>query len=267
MGRRRRRRSSDSQFIFPLILALGFIWLIEKGFQFFGGGGASLLLLVAVVAGLYYYGQVIARRKLFQKVENAINVHIGVLTRKRRQLIWEDAYGKPQVDGWQREINYFITHQITPLLASDERSAFEHERETIRRIIENRVSAATQAQPAIRVFSDGMTPTEFEHFCAEELRQFGWNTLVTKQTGDQGVDVIAEKAELRVVVQCKLYSQPVGNKAVQEAATARSHEQATHAIVVTNSRYTLAAKQLASTNNVLLLHYRDLPDLESLLRR
>lgn len=250
------------------MLTLGFIWVIGKSLQFLlGPGGITLLVVIAAIAGLLGYGRVIARRKLLVKVENAINVHIGVLVRKRRQLIWEDAYGNSQVDGWFREINYFIAHQITPSLNRKEGSLLGRERQTIIGMIESRVGAAEQAAPARKGFSDVRTPTEFEFFCAEELRRTGWTARVTKRSGDQGVDVVAEKDGLRVVVQCKLYSHPVGNKAVQEAAAAKAHEQATHAVVATNSTYTPAAKQLASTNKVLLLHYRDLQDLETLLHR
>jgi restriction system protein len=53
------------------------------------------------------------------------------------------------------------------------------------------------------------------------------------------------KNNVRVVLQCKLYGGPVGNKAVQEAAAGRAHERADFGIVVTNNRYTSAAEQLA----------------------
>lgn len=49
-----------------------------------------------------------------------------------------------------------------------------------------------------------MSPAEFEEYCAEELRQTGWKAQVTLQSRDR-VDVIAEKRNIRVVVQCKLY--------------------------------------------------------------
>ena len=85
------------------------------------------------------------------------------------------------------------------------------------------------------------------------------------QGRDQGVDVVAEKGSIRVVVQCKLYARPVGNKSVQEVAAARAHEQASYGLVVTNNRYTTAAEQLAATNGILLLHYRDLHNLDDIL--
>ena len=58
---------------------------------------------------------------------------------------------------------------------------------------------------------------------------------------------------------------PVGNKAVQEIVAGRAHEQAHHGVVVTNNRYTSAAEQLAAANGIMLLHFRDLVNLETLL--
>ena len=48
-----------------------------------------------------------------------------------------------------------------------------------------------------------------------------WETFVTPQSGDQGADLIIEKYGLKFVVQCKFYSNPVGNKAVQEVIAAK----------------------------------------------
>jgi HJR/Mrr/RecB family endonuclease len=133
------------------------------------------------------------------------------------------------------------------------------------KLIGTSVEAAMRDNRAIQAFSESMSPTEFEAFCAEELRRVGWNSRVTRQSRDQGVDVVAEKGNVRVVLQCKLYSRPVGNKAVQEAAAAKAHEQAHHGVVVTNNRYTSDAEQLANTNGILLLHFSDLRNLDSLL--
>ena len=80
--------------------------------------------------------------------------------------------------------------------------------------------------------------------------------------------MVAEKGPVRIVVlQCKLYSNPVGNKAVQEVVAGRAHEQANYGAVVTNSTGTTPAQELASINGILLLHHSDLPQLDALLRK
>lgn len=104
-----------------------------------------------------------------------------------------------------------------------------------------------------------MTGSDFEHWCAQELRAAGWTCDVTKASGDQGVDVIATSPSgRRVAVQCKRYRGSVGNAAVQEVFTARAHIGATDAIVVTTGTYTRAAAELAGTTGVKLLRADDL---------
>ena len=108
---------------------------------------------------------------------------------------------------------------------------------------------------------DAMDPLEFEHYCANILTNYGWEAHATKGSGDQGTDVIAEKDGIRAVLQCKLYSNPVGNKAVQEVNAGKTFEQAQIACVVTNSTYTKSARRLAQATGVLLIHHEDLPQL------
>ena len=86
-------------------------------------------------------------------------------------------------------------------------------------------------------------------------------------TGDQGADLIADMGGCRVVIQCKFYSRPVGNKAVQEAHAAIGFHAGDCAAVVSNASFTRAAKQLADANGVLLLHHDQLADLRQLLNR
>ncbi|GBQ38431.1 putative endonuclease [Acidocella aminolytica 101 = DSM 11237] len=107
----------------------------------------------------------------------------------------------------------------------------------------------------------GMTPVEFERCCADYLSLKGWSAKTTKGSGDQGVDVIARKAGHTIVLQCKLYSKPIGNKAVQEAFAAKAYANADTAAVISNQSYTAAAQALAGKTGVLLLHFTDLQDL------
>ncbi|WP_424363182.1 restriction endonuclease [Methylocystis parvus] len=116
-------------------------------------------------------------------------------------------------------------------------------------------------------FRDDMSPEEFEHYCAALLRQAKWRANVTPASGDQGVDIVAEKRGLRIVVQCKMYSKPVGNRAVQEIVAGIAHVDAQRGVVVTTVGYTPAAEALAASNNVLLLHHSQLHRIDRLLAR
>lgn len=116
-------------------------------------------------------------------------------------------------------------------------------------------------------FHNDMSPEEFEHYCAAVLREMKWKARVTQVSGDQGVDIVADKRGTRIVIQCKKYSKPVGNRAVQEIVAAIAHEGAQRGVVVTTTDYTPAAEKLAASNQVLLLHHSDLRRIDRLLMR
>jgi len=99
-----------------------------------------------------------------------------------------------------------------------------------------------------------MTGVEFESHCAKLLRKKGYKKIeLTKASGDQGIDIIAEKHRKRYGIQCKYYDYPVGNRAVQEAYTgSRFYECDGGAIVMTNSTFTRAAKEAAERTDVTL---------------
>ena len=122
-------------------------------------------------------------------------------------------------------------------------------------------------QIASPAFYEKMSPEEFEHYCAAVLRQRKWHAQVTPPGADQGVDIVADKRGLRIVLQCKKYSKPVGNYAVQEIVAGIAHENAQRGVVVTNSDYTAGARRLAASNDVLLLHHSQLGKIDWLLRK
>lgn len=198
---------------------------------------------------------------LLEQVKGTVTLHIDALARRRAQLVQPDAYGKLQMERWQKEVEYFIQHQVTPHLSTASRKALQRNKLYVLAAIEQQVLAASAAKRPFTLFSDDLTPAEYELFCAQVLRESGWDARVTKGSRDQGVDVVAARNDLRVVIQCKLYTAPVGNKAVQEVSAGRAHEQAHFGVVVSNSRYTASAEALAKTNRILLLHHRDLPHL------
>ena len=183
----------------------------------------------------------------------AISQHIKTLARKRAQLVYTDEYGSEILTKWHKECAHFIEAHIAPSLTDMQRRAKFYP--IIEQEIERQISALTPEQTS---FDRSMPPIQYEHYCAEIMRQAGWQATVTKASGDQGADVIAEANGIRIVLQCKLLNGAVGNKAVQEVSAARLHYGCDHAAVVTHISYTQSAKRLASTNVVSLLHHDDL---------
>ncbi len=86
---------------------------------------------------------------------------------------------------------------------------------------------------------DTMSGEEFEEFCADVLRGNGYTGVeVTKASGDHGVDILANKDGLKYAIQCKRYSKPVGNKAIQEVYSGKDIYKADIAVVMSNMNFT-----------------------------
>ncbi|RKM58494.1 restriction endonuclease [Butyrivibrio sp. X503] len=110
--------------------------------------------------------------------------------------------------------------------------------------------------------SDG---EEFELYCVSLLELNGYkNVSLTPVIGDHGVDIIAEKDNIKYDIQCKYYSVPVGNNAVQEVFTGRAFYKCDIAIVMTNSTYTRQAIEEATALGVKLWDGDYLQDLKQL---
>ncbi len=122
----------------------------------------------------------------------------------------------------------------------------------------------------------------FEEYIASIYRSMGHEAQTTTEmrakgtlpeaimkqrgSGDQGVDVVVEvldkqKEKQRIIVQCKHYSQNVGNSAVQEIVGAMRMYKGNLAVVITNQHFTDSAINLAKENEVLLIDRNQLPRL------
>ena len=98
-----------------------------------------------------------------------------------------------------------------------------------------------------------MNGYEFERFCAALLKKSGYaKVVVTRGSGDQGIDIVATRDGVKYGIQCKRYSSDVGNRAVQEAYAGKAFYGCHVAVIMTNSRFTPSAKDLAAKNGVVL---------------
>ena len=216
---------------------------------------------VVIVLVIYFFNEIVKRknelvndkRRFIQAVE-IIAQHTKELAIRRKQLVIKGRYGQVETEKWEKEKHIFLAQIIESV--SGKLNADSHQK--VLQEIERAVNNTTVDIG----FTSNISPVEYEHFIADALEQNGWAVRLTKATGDQGVDIVAEKSGKRIAIQCKLYSNPVGNAAVQEIIAGRTFENAQFAAVVTNNTYTLAAKQLAASAGVLLLHHDQIPDLE-----
>lgn len=107
---------------------------------------------------------------------------------------------------------------------------------------------------------DDMSGQEFELLLIEKLLPLDGYTNIngTSYTGDYGVDIIAEKNNIKCAIQCKRFNSKVSVRAIQEIVAGRKHYRCEKAIVITNNYYTKNAKELAFDNKVELLDRDDI---------
>ena len=101
-------------------------------------------------------------------------------------------------------------------------------------------------------FASVHTGTDYERFVAAILAADGFTVTQKGGSGDCGCDLLVSLPSGTAVVQCKLYSSPVGYDAVKEAYAAKALYKATAAFVCTNATYTRQARRTAAQLGIQL---------------
>jgi Restriction endonuclease len=237
------------------------IVLLLSQYPVTGGLGLAVGLLA-----LYYFAfEKPARRKFGKALDAIINRHLEVLKRAYVILVQHDNQGNPILAKWHNYVNGFLSNVARPGMRLGMRRRLDESWGISVQRVTDWTVAALNVKPADMPFANNITPAEYEAFCANELRGAGWTVYQTRLSGDQGVDLIAEKNGMRAALQCKLYTNPVGNRAVQEIVAGKAHRRARYGVVVSNNRYTPSAVSLARSNRIHLLHHTDLANLERIL--
>ena len=214
---------------------------------------------------------------------NIVSKHIKTLRRKKKLLCVSDEYGVEDSSRWTRELHYFCEKVLLPQLqqvasryadypitsspsyikdvSSGRKTLIDYWGEIVL------IDVDSELDNEILIDAGEVTTGhEYEIYICDLLKQSGWAGFVTPATGDHGADVIAEKGGTKVAIQCKWYTSPVGNDAVQEAYSARELYDCQYACVVTSSQFTRAARLAGNKLSVLLVHHNDIADrLNSLL--
>ena len=114
-------------------------------------------------------------------------------------------------------------------------------------------------------YTDLFSGSEYEVYCLHELEIYGWNAKATKGGGDFGADIIAEKDEKKVVIQCKRYKTRVGLSAVKEIFAANAYYNGDIGIVCSNMDYSKPARDFAQAINVMLINHNQIKILDTLI--
>ncbi|MDB5334635.1 MAG: hypothetical protein JWN70_254 [Planctomycetaceae bacterium] len=102
---------------------------------------------------------------------------------------------------------------------------------------------------------------DFELFLKDVFEELGFNVRTTKISGDQGVDLVASKGQVRIAIQAKGWANNVSNSAVQAVVAGKLHYDCTSCVVITNSSYTRSARELARSTNCRLIDRTEIRNL------
>lgn len=109
---------------------------------------------------------------------------------------------------------------------------------------------------------DSMSGVEFEKYCAHILLENGFSDIrITPPSGDHGIDILAEKENVSYAIQCKCYSNNIGNSAIQQAHTGKCLYHKDIAVVMTNQYFTTQAVEEAEALGVKLWDRNKLSDM------
>ncbi len=99
---------------------------------------------------------------------------------------------------------------------------------------------------------DQMSGIEFEEFLIQFFQERGYIVTGTPKNGDFGADLIVKSNVDKIAVQAKCYVNSVGIEAVYQAIAGMNYYGCDSAMVITNSRFTSRAVELAKRARVEL---------------
>lgn len=177
-----------------------------------------------------------------------------ILREKFRQLRYVDDFGDVRFEKWYGYVNKYVSERIADKYYESARKYCELDwlhRLHIGPVAANHIAAIVARDISVNVplVED---PYVFERNCASLLEEAGWQCRLSGKSGDQGVDIVVQKRNIKVAVQCKLYNSNVGNGAVQEVHAGMFFYGCDAAIVVSNAGFTISARQLAESLGIHL---------------
>lgn len=201
--------------------------------------------------------QQFARRRFLEreKLIDAVDEHRAALVRNLERAVRRNDYGAVTEDFRREALAEFFSSIRLDMQAIQTREAIE---------VVSQQLASYDEQDRVVGFDPASLPADghaFERWVAAALSGFGWDTEVTAASCDQGLDVIASRDGRKLGLQCKLYSSPIGNKAIQEAHAGKAFYGVDRVGVLSNAAFTSSARTLAASTGVLLFTHHDIPQL------
>tara|TARA_Y200000002_G_C22642671_1_gene647743 strand:- start:199 stop:1440 length:1242 start_codon:yes stop_codon:yes gene_type:complete len=221
-----------------------------------------------------------------KEVKKIINEKQNTIINAYRKLVKENSFGQKSYDKFLQEFGDFLSSESKNITKLNELTSLNYllisQENEIRLYEANRdryedqhfgLLSGVLRDPIKYIekiieqndfdikFDPNMDPFQYEIFCAEKFKENDWEAYATQGSSDQGVDVVAKKGKKVLVAQCKKFSKPVGNKAVQEVVAGMKFYDANAGIVIAPNGFTNSAEKLAAANKIKLIHHSQIKDL------
>lgn len=110
-----------------------------------------------------------------------------------------------------------------------------------------------------------MSGFEFEKLCQTLMLKMGFSVETTAQTGDGGIDLVAVSEQPfikgKYIVQCKRYSNGVGEPIIRDLYGVVADQRANKGILITTGYFTISAIKFAQGKNIELIDGEELQKL------
>ena len=178
-------------------------------------------------------------------------VYGGLLNQNMK---FHSAYELPLSLEFPKQVSILPAYQIAPTEIFGKDLSLEEMKGTLfYRKWALRKKELTSLPAEIRIDIDHMSEEEFTPFCASLLKHNGYDQVVNiAGSFRHGIDMIAVRDGIRHAIQCRCDSALIGKDAVQEALSGKLCHASHVAIVMTNSRFSPAAKDMAKKTGVVL---------------
>ncbi len=101
-----------------------------------------------------------------------------------------------------------------------------------------------------------MRPDEYEALVADYFEQSGYETSMTQQSNDYGVDVFAKKGNQKIAIQVKMYggtTRKINRQMIMELHGAKSYFDCDRAVVATDGCLLSTAQEVANKLGIEIL--------------
>lgn len=245
-----------SKLLLVLLGAISLFWILGSIIMFSNSdqalsdriGSGILFLVLAIIFMIPFF-------IIFKKY----------LKNTKAERIAEKAHKKlAQEEQMQLKYKEILEHKEKIKNLESENEAKEKYIDTIHEKTQQNIENQQISQPAqelmnpaeillLKIDSVSTSGVYFENIACRLLESNGFeNIRNTPASGDYGIDILAEKDGISYAIQCKCYSNNIGNKAVQEAFSGKQFYNCMVAVVFTNSHFTKSAIETAKATNVLL---------------